>query len=360
MSFQLPELDYLPTRPANAEFGIGLIGAGYIAEIGHVPAFMKARYRLVAAADSSEERRDYCRQVASIDKVFADYRALLDLQEVEIVDITVPQSSPHKIGMVHDAIDAGKHVLVEKPLAMDYQEAKAVVEHARRAGVKLAICHQYRWIPVFRAIKNLIDQGYLGDLFMLSMDERRSYDYPDKYYNEQPRWLLFMNVIHFVDQFRWWTGREPTQVFASLSRRPEQYARGEMVGTLVLEFDDDLRATYVGNDATHPQSQYHHMCLEGTGGVINANFDNLFGPGGLEYIPAQSEALWYRPRLEGRGFPDGFIGLMGDLMQAVAEGREPAVSGADNLKTLQIIFAGYKSDETSRAVTLAEIDPELS
>ena len=356
MSLQFPELNYLPRIPDNIGLGIGLIGAGYIAEIGHIPAFLEAVYNITAAADLSEERREYCRKMAGIDKVFSDYRSLLELPDIQIVDITVPQSSPNKIQIIHDAIDAGKNILVEKPLAMDYQEAKMVVQHAHRAGIKLAVCHQYRWMPVFRVIKNLIDQGYLGELFLLSMDERRSYDYPEKYYNNQPRWLLFMDAIHFVDQFRWWTCQEPNRVFASLSRRPGQYAKGEMLGTLVMEFEEELQATYVACDATHPQSQYHHIRIEGTEGVINAKFDDLFVAGELEYSSTESQSFWYRPSLEGKAFTNGFIGLMGNLIEAVTEGKEPEVSGTDNLKTLQIILAGYKSDESNRTVVPAEID----
>ena len=357
--FKEPTLDYLPKPPSHADFGIGLIGVGGIAEIGHIPAYLKAGYRIVAAADPVERRRQYAQDVIGLgqERLHADHRDLLARADVQIVDITIPQSSPNKISVVHDAIDAGKHILVEKPLAMDYDEAKGMVTHARRAGVKMAICHQYRWIPVYRAIKNMLDQGYLGELFFLSIDERWAYDLPGSY-DKQARMLLMMQTVHFVDEFRWWTGREPRQLFASLSRRPGQHVSGETVGTLILDFDENLRAAYVANVAAHPQSQYHRIRLEGTGGVLNAEHDDLWSPGGLEYSPVGAEAFWYRPQLEGQGFPDGFIGLMGDLMEAIADDREPAVSGQDNLKTMQVIFAAYKSAELGRAVAPAEIDPD--
>ena len=353
MSFRIPDFEMGRTPPANSDFGIGIIGVGYIAELGHIPAFQKAGYRLVAAADLAAERRQFVRTVG-IEMVLTDYRALLDLPTIDIVDVTIPQSSPDKLRVVHDVIDAGKHLLVEKPLTMDYSEARSIVEHANEAGVKLAICHQYRWMPVFNAIKKMVDQGYLGELFFLSMDERRSYDYPDNYYNDQARWLILMDAIHFIDQFRWWTGREPQRVFASLSRRPGQFARGEMLASLILEFGDYLLATYVGNDASYPQSQYHHMRLEGTAGVIRAHFNDLFGPGALEYSAVGTEPVWFRPQLEGNAFPDSFSGLMDDLMHAIATDTEPTVSGADHLKTLKVVFAAYESETNRCAVSIED------
>lgn len=358
-SFMLPEpiLDYLPKPFHKVDYGIGLIGAGGIAEIGHIPAYKKANYHVLAVADVAEQRRRYAQETFGLDSqmVFDDHRRLLDLPSIDIVDITLPHLSPHKIPIVHDAIDAGKHVLVEKPLAMNYQDAKDVVDHAARAGVKLAVCHQYRWMPVFRATKNLIDQGCLGNLFLVSMDERWAYDLPGLSYSQQPQVLFLIESIHFIDEFRWWTGLEPRQVFASISRRPDQAIRGETVGNLILEMHDNLRVVYTGNIASHPQSQRLRYRLEGTGGVLNAHFDDLWGPGGLEYSPAGSGASWFRPVLTGQGFPDGFFGLMGDLMESIAEDREPAVSGKDNLKTLQIVFAAYRSAELGRTVAPSEI-----
>ena len=352
-----PKLGSLQVYAGHSDFGIGLIGAGGIVEIGHLPAFQKAGFRIVAVADPVEARRKYSQRALSLkgDQLHSDHRQLLGRSDVQIVDITIPQSSPHKIPVLHEAIEAGKHILVEKPLAMDYASAKAVVEHADRAGVKMAICHQYRWLPVYSAIKNMIDQGFLGELFFLSIDERWEYDSPGSF-AQQDRMLLMMQTIHFVDEFRWWTGKEPTQVYATLSRRPGQRVNGETIGTLILNFADDLRATYVANVAAHPQAQQHRIRIEGTGGVLNARHDNLWTPGSLAYSSVHEPSIWFEPQLEGDGFPDGFIGLMSDLMEAIHEDREPAVSGQDNLKTLQVIFAAYESNRLKRAVSPTEID----
>ena len=197
----------------------------------------------------------------------------------------------------------------------------------------------------------MVEQGYLGELFFLSMDERRSYDYPDKYYDEQVRWLMLMDAVHF----RWWTGREPQRVFASLSKQPDQFARSEILATLILEFGDQLLATYVGNDASYPQSQYHHMRLEGAASVIRAHFDDLFGPGALEYSAVGTEPVWFHPQLEGKAFPDSFSGLMDDLMHAIATDNETTVSGADHLKTLKVVFAAYESETNRHAVPIEDM-----
>ena len=209
--FQEPVLDYLPKAYHEHDFGIGFIGAGGIAEVGHIPAFLKAKYRIAAVADNSEKRLEFSRATIGLNsnQLYSDYRKMLEQSDVDIVDITIPHNYPQKEKIVHDAIDSGKHVLVEKPISMNYQEARKMVEHAEKANVKLAVCHQYRWMPVFRAVKDMIDQNYLGDIYFISFDERWAYDFPGLSYSEQTQVLFYIESIHFIDQFRWWTGREP-------------------------------------------------------------------------------------------------------------------------------------------------------
>ena len=78
----------------------------------------------------------------------------------------------------------------------------------------------------------------------------------------------------------------------------------------------------------------------------------------MEYSKVGAGDLWYRPQLKGESFVDGYIGLMGDLMDSITEDREPIVSGLDNLKTMQVIFSAYKSAELGRAVNPSEIDSD--
>jgi len=356
MDFKEPVLDYIPCPPAEAgQFGIGLIGAGKIVELAHMPAYRKAGYRVLAIADPDPNWQAHWRKTIGLEKIYDDYRRILDMPEVTIVDISIPQSLPVKITCLHDAIDAGKHILVQKPFAMDFGAARAVVEHAQRAGVKLAVNQQGRWAPAYRVTKALIDQGYLGEPYFITIDDRRDYDWPGTNYINMPRMLLIMDAVHYVDEFRWWFGQEPRRVIASLARRPNQPARGEMTGLLALEFDTNQRAAYMASLATPPQSQYHHFRVEGTGGVIVGEINSLWSPGTVRYSPIDSPLLWYEPRLEGAWIPDAFIGSMSELMAAILEEREPTISGEDNLKTLQIIFAAYKSDQLGRAVAPSEI-----
>lgn len=358
MEIQDPKLDYLPRYPDNAQdYGIGVIGPGYIVEIAHAPAYQQAGFEVVAAADLSADRREFCRQTFPQAQVFEDYRALLDLPEVKIVDVALPQTLPAKVEIIHAAIAAGKHLLVQKPFWREYSVAHAMVAHAREAGVKLMINQQGRWAPAYRAIKQLLDQGYVGDPFWLTFDDRRHYDWPGTNYVVMPEILLWMTVIHFIDLVRWWLGKEPQKVIYFKSRRPNQHATGDMVGTLILDFGDELTATFMENDASFAQSVYHRFRVEGTQGLIEGEYDDLWSPGSFRYSPAEPEDYWFTPRLEGTWIPGAFIGSMGELMLAINEEREPLTSGADNLKTLQIICAAYRSAELERAVAPSEIKP---
>src|SRR5438270_10908055 len=117
--------------------------------------------RLVAASDPVEsrraeaERRYGCRTVAA-------YEDLLSMPELELITIATPHPLHH--GMARQALEAGKHVLVEKPMAMDAQQAAELVEAARRVGRLISVYQNWRYMPELTPIRALIDAGAVGRL----------------------------------------------------------------------------------------------------------------------------------------------------------------------------------------------------
>ena len=145
---------------------IGIIGCGGIANGKHMPALKKIEEaEMVAFCDIIEERAVKAAKEFGVEgaKVYTDYRKLLEDESIESVHVCTPNRSHSFITI--DALEAGKHVMCEKPMAKTYAEAKKMYETAQRTGKKLTIGYQQRWRPDSLYLKEACDNGDLGDIY---------------------------------------------------------------------------------------------------------------------------------------------------------------------------------------------------
>ena len=145
---------------------IGIIGCGGIANGKHMPALKKIEEaEMVAFCDIIEERAVKAAKEFGVEgaKVYTDYRELLEDESIESVHVCTPNRSHSFITV--DALEAGKHVMCEKPMAKTYAEAKKMYETAQRTGKKLTIGYQQRWRADSLYLKEACDNGDLGDIY---------------------------------------------------------------------------------------------------------------------------------------------------------------------------------------------------
>ena len=150
---------------------VAVIGAGGIANLRHLPAYKQAEERgdaeLVAVCDPVESAARAAAERFGVPEVFADYRALLDPAgagaRIDAVSICTPNSYHEPITLA--ALAAGKHVLCEKPLALDLAGARRMCDAARAAGVVTAVNFRYRFIPAAGFVRDLIARGELGAIY---------------------------------------------------------------------------------------------------------------------------------------------------------------------------------------------------
>jgi predicted dehydrogenase len=143
----------------------GLIGCGWIVERDHIPAMLASdTVEITATADVSADRARLAARVAGIgaDRAHADYRALLDRDDVDIVSVASPPSTRPQI--ITDAAAAGKHVVCEKPFALSLAAADKMIAACAAAGVTLAIYHNYLYYYEHRLATRLIAEGAIGDV----------------------------------------------------------------------------------------------------------------------------------------------------------------------------------------------------
>ncbi|MBR4748087.1 MAG: Gfo/Idh/MocA family oxidoreductase [Abditibacteriota bacterium] len=151
-------------------YSIGVIGCGHIARKAHLPN-IAPKYRLTAVSDVSRERAEAAKQEFSAAYAFDDYRQLLALEEIDSVHICTPNYLHVPIAL--EALAAGKHVLVEKPMATNAKDAAMLFAEAEKRGLKVMSANCYRYITESSVIKSFVDRGQLGDIYYVNVKALR-------------------------------------------------------------------------------------------------------------------------------------------------------------------------------------------
>ena len=158
---------------AAKRLGIGVVGAGRWANWAHLPGWVRdERCRLVAVCDSELERAQRAAAEFGADVAVADYRELLKRDDIDIIDVVTRDTEHFEINCA--AIQAGKHVLSEKPVAHDYRDVRMVADLAVSKGLKTKVGFTFRYSPAVRYLKDMLDRGDLGTPFIYNAYEQNS------------------------------------------------------------------------------------------------------------------------------------------------------------------------------------------
>jgi hypothetical protein len=361
------DLDYLPQLPQNRRVPIGCIGAGFIMADCHLVAYRNAGFNPVAISSRNPERAWDVAKRHGIDTVHDDYRKLLADEQVEVVDIAVPPDI--QIDVVREAVkhaDRIRGILAQKPLGVDYEQAKEIVRLCRDAGITLAVNQNMRYDQSIRACRNLLQRGDLGEPVFASIDMRAIPHWME--WQQRLGWVtLRIMSIHHLDTFRFLFG-DPQRVFASVRSDPRtasKFDHEDGICLYILEYENGMRASAWDDVWTGP-------ALEGSEGDIGINWrvegtDGLAKgtigwpdyphrtPSTLDFTTKRRPGYWFQPRWEEVWFPDAFVGPMAELLCALEEDREPEINGDENLNTMALVEACYRSVREHRAVEISEI-----
>jgi len=361
------KLDYLPKLPRNKKVPIGCIGAGFIMADCHLVAYRQVGFRPIAICSRSPDK---ARQVAErhhVPKVYRDYQELLADPEIQVVDIAVPPDV--QLSVIREVVKHKSHVrgiLAQKPLGMDYADARKIVRLCQNAGITLAVNQNMRYDQSIRACKCLLDRGYLGTPVFASIDMRAIPHWMP--WQKRLGWVtLRIMSIHHLDTFRFLFG-DPVRVFASVRPDPRtntQFKHTDGICLYILEYANGLRAASWDDVWTGPalegseSDHYIRWRVEGTLGLARGTIGwpdyPHRTPSTLDFSTSLRPGYWLQPRWPEVWFPDSFAGPMAQLLVALENGDEPEISGRDNLNTMALVDACYRSTKEHRAVSLSEI-----
>jgi predicted dehydrogenase len=348
------ELDLAPEL-GSTTYRIGVIGAGGIVRASHLPAYRSVGWDVVRIASRTVEAARAAAAAFDIPEASADFADVIEDPAVEVVDISLP---PHLQREVAEAaFAAGKHVMIQKPMATTLEDARAIVEAAERSGMKLAVNQNGRWDPAIRACHALLERGVFGHLVSASFELRTRQPWQAFWEDAHhyPRLMMLGMSIHHLDQFRFLFG-DPAEITAVTSTYPGQPWAGDSIALYALRYASGLLA--VGFDDGFPWTRDWSVDYRIEGLDAIARGDIGWPTGGfstLEYTTRDRPDTWIRPAFSRKWFPDAFAGTMGELFRSIETGREPSISGRDNLHTLRLVEAAYRSASEGRTIRLDEV-----
>ncbi|XOV69709.1 MAG: Gfo/Idh/MocA family protein [Verrucomicrobiota bacterium] len=352
--------------PRNKKQPIGVIGSGFIVMDCHLPAYRKAGFNPVAIASRNEQRAREVAECHGIKAVHSSPDELLEDTSIQVLDVAVPPNAQFELIQKACQKNHIKAILAQKPLGMDFQEAKKTVQLCKDAGIFLAVNQNMRYDQSVRAAKSLLENGSIGEPVLATLDMRGI-----------PHWMpwqadlgwvtLRIMSIHHLDCFRYWFG-DPEGIFCSVRPDPRtSFPHQDGICNYILEYANGMRCVGIDDTWTGPAREGCpsdigiQWRIEGLRGLAIGDIgwckEPYTSPSTIRYATIGDEAF-QTPTWSESWFPDAFIGTMAQLLVALEEGNEPEISGEDNLKTMALVEAAYLSAETHRMVKLNEIMEE--
>ncbi len=338
------ELDYLPASPRAYQPRIGLIGCGGITH-QHLRAYREAGFQVTALCDVRVERaQERAQEFFPQAVVTSDYNKVLGDRTIAVVDIAT--HPVERVSIIEAALKAGKHVLSQKPFVIDLDIGQRLVDMADSFGLTLAVNQNGRWAPHFSYARQAVASGILGDVFAAHLGCHWDHSWTAGTEFEKIKHLILYDyAIHWFDIVRcFFPGKTAQRVCASTARVPHQKLLPALLAQALIEFDEG-QAT-LAFDAGVPYGQFDQTYVGGTAGSLLSH-----GPSIQEQTltVTTAERTW-TPALEGKWFPAGFHGTMGELLCSIESGRPCSINARDNLDSLALCFAAIASAESGQPV----------
>jgi predicted dehydrogenase len=339
---------------------VAILGAGFISDI-HLESY----HRFVPEAEvvavytrSIAKARDFAEK-HHIPQWFDSIDDLLEQSGCEVVDICLPNFLHAEATL--KAARAGKHVIIEKPLAVTLEEADAMIEACNAAGVKLMYAEELCFAPKYERARHLVKEGAVGEIYMLKQSEKHSGPHSDWFYdvNQAGGGVLMDMGCHAFGWFFWMLNNaRAVKVSASMATVLHKgRTRGEDNSIVIVEFENGVTAVAENSWARH--GGMDDRCeIYGTGGLIYAdlfmgNASLAYSKNGYGYAMEKADTTmgWSFPIFE-EAFNQGYPHELKHFIGCVREDRQPLVTGELGRAVLEVIYAAYAAAGTGASISL--------
>ncbi|MBN1556601.1 MAG: Gfo/Idh/MocA family oxidoreductase [Lentisphaerae bacterium] len=318
------------------------------------------RVELVALADPDADRLAEIGNLHKVPRLYADARKMLRDEDLDLVSVATPNAYHAPLSIA--ALQAGCHVLCEKPMAMNARQARRMAETARSAGRRLMINFSYRFDPQSRALKREVDRGVLGDVYFgrtvwlrrQGVPERESF-FLQSHSGGGP--LIDLGV-HRLDLALWLMGHpKPRWVMAGTydhlarawARKKGYRYEVEDLAVALIRFDNGATLEVESSWMSHIQEQeLMHTRLLGTrGGLVHRNVDGRYVFEGHIYTERRGKPVDIRPQPPARK-----TSAMQHFVSCILNGTPHTATGEEGLVVMQVLDALYRSAAEKRPVRI--------
>lgn len=341
----------MPVSESKTPLRIALVGAGAMG-VNHLRVLRDFDEGVVSVVGVAESYPDTLARAERIFHVlgFADYRAMIEQAKPDLVVVVTPTATHAEVASF--ALEQGCHTLVEKPIAHSVEEARALVELARARGVVLAVGHVERFNPAVRKLKQLLEEGALGEIYQLH--GRRLGPFPPRIRDVGVTLDL---ATHDLDAMRFVTGSRVDTVFA----QTRQLVRHNFEDLLlaVLRFDSGALGMLDVNRLTPTKAR--ELTVTGEKGMFYLNYltqeltftENDYEPsawGQMGSLAGVGDGVMTRFKVH-KAEPLRLE--YEDIMRAIHEGAQAGVSGEDGLTALAIAQDILESAKSRKVIACA-------
>jgi len=339
---------------------VAILGAGFITDI-----HMESYHRFIPEA---EVVAVYARKIDKAKEFAAKYKipkwydnidkAISD-SGCEVVDICLPNYLHAEATL--KAAAAGKHIIIEKPLAVTLEEADAMIAACKKAGVQLMYAEELCFAPKYERVRQMVNEGAIGKIYMLKQSEKHSGPHTDWFYDIKfaGGGVMMDMGCHALGWFRWMLNNaKATSVYASMATvLHKERTKGEDNSIVIIEFENGVTA--IAEDSWAKHGGMDDRCeVHGTGGVMYA--DLFMGNAAITYSKqgygyamekADTTVGWSFTVFE-EAFNQGYPHELKHFIECVQQNKQPLVTGEDGRAVLEIIYAAYASAGEGRKISL--------
>lgn len=323
---------------------IGIISFAHMHAFSYASSLVELPgVELAGIADDNRERGEQMAQ--RFDTRYCDLDELLAADDIQGV-IICSENARHR-EFTEAAARAGKHVMVEKPIATTLEDAQGMIDACEAAGVKLQVAFPCRYIPAVQRVKEMVDSGRLGRLLGIRSSNHGTM--PGGWFIEKELsggGAVMDHTVHVVDLIRWIFNAEFTEVYAEADTLIHDIDIDDC-GLLSMKLDNGAFVTLDpswSRPSAFPTWGDVKMEIIGTNGVISLDafkqkIDVYSESRGHKYVPWGGSMDYY---------------LVKEFVDAIAQDRTPSITGYDGLKALEVALAAYQSAESHEVVSIGQ------
>ncbi|UUZ79764.1 Gfo/Idh/MocA family oxidoreductase [Paenibacillus sp. P26] len=338
---------------------VAVIGSGAISA-AHIEAYLSFgdRCRIVALCDVFPEKAEERKEKHGLDcEAAGDYRELLARNDIDLVSVCTPPYTHADIA-VH-ALQSGKHVIVEKPMASSLEECDRMIAAAKASGKILSVVSQNRFGDAVMKLKHVLDSGLAGRIVHAQVDSFwwRGYVYYDLWWRgtweKEGGGCTLNHAVHHIDMFQWMMGM-PERVTAVMSNTSHDNAEVEDLSIAILSYPRAL-AQITSSVVHHGQEQ--KLIFQGEKARISMPWQVTASLAQENGFPKPHPELEQEIEALAGDLPPlqytGHKGQLDDVLKAIEKGiGQVLVTGEEGRKTLELITAIYQAASTGRTVEL--------